>query len=257
MKKSYKFGEILLYLREEYKECNYLLEELKKYIHIPNNKNFQFKGNIFKEESKIKLIVEKEYSEILKKICWLKYGWYSTFLYTAHFNVIRKENSTYTLEENSLTTPIPDRKRFVPLVDILQQDKFDSLIDRLLSLDIMQMQKGVLYINHDLISLNLSRVFISSKLGYESFLRWDGNIDTIDYSIKKDFSPYLLERILYLEIPKDYIPQEWIQIFEKHESKFSDKIHFDVDINIPRKKGNLQIDTSNKKNIKLLRKKLQ
>ena len=45
MKKYYKFGEILLALREEYRECKHLLDELNKYINVESDiNNFYFTG---------------------------------------------------------------------------------------------------------------------------------------------------------------------------------------------------------------------
>ncbi len=252
MKTKYKFGEILLYVREEYKECEQLLNELNKCISVTKNKDFHFEGDIWEKESKIRLIVEKKYSEILKKIQWLRYNTYSDYFYTAYFNVIRNEDNEYTLEKDSMLTPLDDNKKFTPSVDILYQEKFDSLIDSILSLDVMKLQRKSLRINHDLIRLDFGRVFVSSKLGYESFLHWVGNTDVVSYSVKKDCCPYLLEEILYLEIPAEYIPSEWVQIFEKHENKFGNDIFFDVDINASKRKGYLQIDTSNNEEIKLL-----
>lgn len=255
MKKSYKFGEILLYLREEYKQCKYLFDKLNKCISIENSDNFYFTGSLSEENRKIKLVVEKKYSEILKTIAHLKYDWYSVFLYTAYLDVIKGEDNIYQIVQDSTLCRVPNNKIFKPLVDVLYQDEFDNVVKKILSLDMMKRKKANLYINHDVIALDFGRIFISSKLGYESLLHWDGNCDTIDYLVRKDCSPYLLKRILYLELPMEYIPKEWLQIFEKHESEFSDEIYFDVDVNIQNRKGNLQIETSNNRNIKLLRKK--
>ena len=45
MKKYYKYGEMLLVLRKEYRECKYLLDELNKYVNVKsNNSNYYFTG---------------------------------------------------------------------------------------------------------------------------------------------------------------------------------------------------------------------
>lgn len=256
MKKSYKFGEILLYVREEYKEYKHLLNDLSQCIRVLENKSYYFESSNFGEKDKIRLRIEKKYSEVSKKIKSLRYDWYSMFFYTAFFNVIKSGDSTYKLEDDSTITPIDGSKRFKPSVDIIDQERFDNIIEELLSLDIMKIQQGSLHIDYDLISLDFGNVFISSKLGYKSLLEWDGRTDTIDYLIKKDGCPYLIERILYLEIPTEYISREWLQIFEKHEHKFNAEMFFEVDIDVPRKQGFLQIDTTNSKNIRLVRKKI-
>ena len=95
MKKYYKFGEILLAFREEYRECKYLLDELNKYINVESDiNNFYFTGLLPDNDEvddlknrRIRLYVQKSYHDILKKIQYLKYDWYCQFLYSAFFNV--------------------------------------------------------------------------------------------------------------------------------------------------------------------------
>lgn len=98
MKKSYKFGEILLYLREEYKEHCYLLNELNRCIEVMNDKKYYFKPYHL-DGSKIKLVVEKEYSELLKKIKYLQYDWYSQFLYIAYLEIMKNETNHYSFQK--------------------------------------------------------------------------------------------------------------------------------------------------------------
>lgn len=129
------------------------------------------------------------------------------------------------------------------------------MIDKVFSLDIMQIQNGNLFVNYDFISLDFDTAFISSTLGSKSFLSWEGTNDTIHYSIKRDCSSYLLERMLYLEIPLERIPVEWLQIFKKHENKFSDEIFFYVDWHVSRRNnGFLQIHTLDNRSFELIRK---
>ena len=52
MKKYYKYGEMLLTLREEYRECKYLLDELNKYINVKSDNNhFYFTGLLSDDDS--------------------------------------------------------------------------------------------------------------------------------------------------------------------------------------------------------------
>ena len=96
MKKYYKYGEIILALREEYKECKHLLDELNKCINIKSdNSNFYFTGLLSDNDKaqdlsdrKIRLFVEKRYLDVLKKIQYLKYNWYVQFLYSAFFALL-------------------------------------------------------------------------------------------------------------------------------------------------------------------------
>ena len=51
MKKYYKFGEIILALREEYKESKYLLDELNKCINIKSEySNYYFTGLLSRDD---------------------------------------------------------------------------------------------------------------------------------------------------------------------------------------------------------------
>ncbi len=246
MKKRYKFGEILMYLREEYLETKHILEELSKHIYVnSNSSNFYFDVNLSnsnEKESKLRLIVMKKYSKLLKQIQKLRYDWYSQFLYLAFFDINRGNDNQYELKFDNILTPVDGSKRFTPSVKIIEQDKFNALVEEFLSLDIMKLHENTFYINRDFISLDYNYALISSTLGYKSLLSWDGKEDIIDYSVEKGCCPYLIEEILKLEIPVDYISSDWLKIFEKHESKFNEQIFFDVDIKTQNKHGKLKVN---------------
>lgn len=63
MKKYYKYGEIILALRKEYKECKYLLDELNNCINIKSdNSYFYFTGLLSDDncvDNRIRLFIEK------------------------------------------------------------------------------------------------------------------------------------------------------------------------------------------------------
>ena len=149
MKKYYKFGEIILALREEYKECKGILDELKSCINVKSDyNNFYFSGKLSDDTSstnlndrKLRLIVEKNYLDILKKIQHLRYSWYAQYLYSAMFYAEKKDNGLYELEYDNRLTPF-DRKKYRPEVDINDQSKFSELIDELLSYDLFQVKEG-------------------------------------------------------------------------------------------------------------------
>lgn len=265
MKKYYKCGEMLLALREEYRECKHLLDELNKYINVESDfNNFHFTGLLSDNDEvdglknrRIRLYVEKRYLDILKKIQYLKYDWYCQYLYSAFFNVEREENGLYELKYDDIPTPVDGRK-YVPEVQIVNQEIFSELIDELLSCDLMQLKEGCFRNNHDIISLDFDRAFISTTLGDKSFIGWNGINDNFDYSITRHNSPALIKEIFSLEIPADKISPDWLKLLEKHENIFDKELSFDVDMNAQSRKGILQISDIERKShinlVKLLKK---
>ena len=264
MKKYYKFGEIILALREEYQECRHMLDELKDCINVKSdNSKFYFTGLLSNDDGpqdlsdrKIRLFVEKRYLDILKKVQYLKHDWYGKFLYSAFFVADKKDNGLYGLEYDDIFTPV-DRKKYIPEVQIVDQVKFSEIIDELFLSNLMQLKKGSFGNNHDIISLNFDSVYISTSDA--SFIRWNGINDNFDYSISRcNFSPLipnLIEDILLLEIPADKISSDWLKILEKHESIFDKKLLFQVDVDVRSKKGILGFsDAEDKGVMKILEK---
>lgn len=262
MKRYYKFGEIILALREEYKECKPLLEELSKNIGVNPQGKYYFTGHLSLdnkvknlEDRKIQLHVEKEYLNILKKIQYLKHDWYGAYLYTAIFDVQKEPNGLYGLKYDNIFTPV-DGKKFVPGVEIKDQVQFSKVVDELLSKDLLNLKAGHFNHNGDRIILNFDNAYISTPLGNKSTISWDGITDDINYSITKDSSPSLIENILSLEMPVDKISHQWVEMLEKHENIFGEV--FDVDINAQEQKGVLKVSSiermSNITFVKLLKK---
>ena len=262
MKKYYKFGEMILALRKEYSDCKNILNQLNSCINVEDeNANYYFSGflsdnNLTQEfnDRKIRLIVEKRYLEILKKIQYMKYNWYSQFLYNSYLEVEKKENGLYGLEYEKLLTPV-DGKKYMPKVEINNQKLFSNLIDELLSSDLMQLKHGYFSNNRDNISLDFDDAYISTALGDNSFIEWNGINDNFKYSITKHNSPNLIEDIFSLEMPADKISPDWLKILEKHENDFDNDILFDVDKNAQSKQGILNISNiENNKVVKILKK---
>jgi len=253
--KRYTFGELLVYMREEYKEVKPLLQKLKECIQVsPDANNYYFKADL-SLENKIRLQVSKEYLKLLKQIQRLRYDWYSEFLYKANFDVVKSDSSaTYHLRKESFPTPILEKHLFKPTVSIIKEEEFNALMNQILSLDVFSLKRESIMINHDIISLNLGDVFISSILGEESFVVWNGVNDTIDYSVKRNYYPYLLEEILNLEVPSDYITPEWLKLIEKQESKFKKDFFFQIDMSCKSHVGLLKIGMEEKNTIRLSRK---
>lgn len=260
MKKKYKFGEILLILREEYKECKHILEEMNKCVSVDTSVDkYYFSGVLahecnseVKHENKIRLYVEKRYSEILKKIQYLKYDWYNQYLYSAYYNVVKKENDSCDLIYDEILTPVDGRK-YIPKVEIIDEDKFSLLVDELLETDLMQLKAGYFKVNHDTISLGFDTAYISTPLGDDSTIYWNGINDELQYSVTRHQSPYLLEEILSLEISAEEIAPSWLELLNKHEDHHD--LAFDVDINVQSNKGILQITDTDHKDIVMLAKK--
>lgn len=267
MKKYYKFGEMILALREEYKECSCMLNELKKCVNVKtDNKNFYFTGLLADDEKnsgvslndkKIILYIEKNYLNILKKIQYLRYDWYSHFLYSTFFEVTQNDNGLYGFKYDDILTPV-DKKRYKPEIQIVDQVTFSKLIDELFSSDLMQLKKATFFTNHDFISLNFDNAFIGTTLGDKSFMGWNGTSDDFNYSINRRNSPSLIGDILSLEMPADKISLEWLNLLEKYENVFENEFSFDIDRNAQAKKGTLQISDIQEKGsrniVKLLKK---
>ena len=254
MKQFYTCGEMLLALREEYGEYKYLLEELKKYVDIDEkSKEYYFTGMLADDnrpkgldDKRIRLFVEKKYNDILKKIQSLKYNNYSSYLYRAWFDVEKNEEGLCELKYDDMFTPV-DSKKYKPYAQIVDQEKFSEIIDELLSCDLMKVKSGCFKNNHDSICLEFDQGFISTSLGDESFIWWNGNDDTFNYSITKHNSPMLIEDILFLEIPSYKISPDWLSLLEKHEKTYDRELLFDVDIDARSKKGNLKLSELQKR----------
>jgi hypothetical protein len=261
MKKYYRYGEMILALREEYQECRKLLDELNDCVNIKTDySDFYFTGLLSYDDKiqdlsdrKIKLVVEKRYLDILKKVQYLKHDWYGQFLYIASFVADKKDNGLYGLKYNDISTPV-DKKKYIPEVEVINQTKFSELVDELFSSDLMQLRSGYFKNNHDIISLDFGSAYISTSLGDNSFITWNGIQDYFNYSITRHNSPALIENILSLEIPADKISSDWLKLLEKHENIFDNNLLFNVDINAQSKKGILEIsDIEDKHEVKLLK----
>lgn len=261
MKKYYKYGELLLALREEYNEYKDLLKELEKYIEIKSEyADFYFSGSLSKDKSqkrledrRIILQVEKKYSSIKKMIERLKYDWYSSYMYSAFFNIEKKESGLYVARYNNIVTPV-DGNKYVPNVKITDQENFSKIIDQLLSTDIMQLRDGHFTNNYDSIFLDFDNASISSNFGCHYYITWDGREDKYSYSVREQCSSDLIENILSLEIPADKISPEWLNILEKHKNLLSKESYFTVDKNVISKNGTLQISNiENRKDYNIVR----
>ena len=262
MKKCYTFGELLLALREEYKESTTLLENLKKHISIESEYNdFYFTGMLDDDyklpelkNRRVRLFIEKDYLKLLKEIQKLKYDWYSEYLYSAYYNVIKNDDGLYELKYDDFLTPVDGRK-YIPNVKIINQKEFSELIDELFKTDLMQLQCGHFHNNYDSIYLDFDQAIISSQLGDSSSISWNGINDNINYSITRHSCPALIEDILSLKIPTDTLTPDWVKIIEKHIN--NNETLFNIDINAQSKNGILQVsdfDKSNDRNIvKLLK----
>lgn len=187
----------------------------------------------------------------------MRYNWYEQFLYSAFFLTEKNDNGSYELKYEGILTPV-DGKKYIPEVEIIDQTKFSQLIDELFSSNLMQLKKEYFSNNYDNILLNFDYAYISTSLGDDSFISWNGINDIFKYSITRHNSPFLIEKILSLEIPSDKISLDWLRLLEKQKSVFGEEILFDVDVNVQSKKGILQISdikrNDNNSIVKLLKK---
>lgn len=249
MKKYYQFGEIMLALREEYRDCKHLLEELKDCVSPELSVNdYYFTGLLAHDLSevnvefdrKIVLYTMKEYNKILKKIHDVTGNRWWLDLYSAAFYAEKQENGLYGIKQDNSFSPYENR-RYRPEVEIIDKEKFSSLIEKLLTSDIMHTQGKCFEFNHDSIMLEFDYAAIQSSLGWDSRIIWNGETDRFDYSIAREESPYLIESIFELEIPAEKISEDWLKILEKHEDMFDKELLFSVDENVQSRKGTLQL----------------
>ena len=258
MRKTYTYGEILLLVREEYLECRKLLNQMLECIKIDDNyqkayvtANLNDKGRVNNKELEVMLNVEKKCS-LLNKI-WneILYDFNGKYLYRAELLLKENENG-YLFNADYLNDMVENKKKYIPQVKIKDEMTFSLLVNQLLASDLVQLNKGKVWWNHDTISMNFDKVFISSPLGHKSTICWSGLEDGIKYNVKEDFSNRLLEEILSLRIPRDALPDEWIQFIENHEK--NRQFRFDVSTNIDNNMGFLKvrrIDENNK--VKLIK----
>ena len=229
MKQYYKFGELIMALREEYRECKHMLVELGSCVNVVGNvKDYHFSGMLSNinngdlSDRRIELIVERHYLDILKKIQYLRYDWYSRFLYLSSFQVEKNDGGLYSVHYKDICSPV-GRKKYIPEVTIIDYDKFSLLIDKLFASDLMQIKAAVFDINHDSIFLNFDKSFIGSHLGnYDksSFVSYNAFCDEFSYelSIYYRHPSFLISDILSLEIPADKLSDEWLKLLEKHKN---------------------------------------
>ena len=248
MKKKYSFGELLLVLREEYRECKSIIDELNNCVKVDSDSTHHSFSAFLSQshdkqdisDRKVKLFLQKKYMEILKRFYHLKYGLASAFLYNASFDVVKGNDDQYDLKYNDVFTPF-NHKNYKPLVQIIDRDKFSFLIDKLLSTDLMQLKMGRFDINYNLVKLDFSTASIDDLLGDNFSLEWDGFNDIIAYSMEKREGPGFLSLIFDLKVPADCFSEDWLKLLEKHEDILKKETFFDVDYNVQQKKGILEI----------------
>ena len=258
MRKTYTYGEILFLVREEYLECRKLLDQMLKCIKINGEyKNAYITANLKKprivnsNEIDVLLKVEKECS-LLNKIWYqILYDFHGKYLYRAELHLDLNQNN-YNFIDNYINDEVGNKKKYIPKVEIKDEMTFSLLVNQLLASDLTQLNKGKVGWNHNTISMDFDKVFITSPLGHKSTICWSGLEDGIKYNVKEDFSNKLLEEILSLKIPRDALPDEWMQFIENHENKR--QFIFDVSTNIDEDSGLLKvrrIDDNN--NVKLIK----
>ncbi len=280
MKRKYNCGEMLLMLREEYKECEKLLEELKKYVSVPSDSiNYNFYGVLADkdrliEKNLIRLNVIKRYFYLLRKIG-------SAFCYHSHgatFNVDKNDEGLYDLNyynsfyQKSMDMSEAGKSFYTPNVQITDPVKFSEIMDKVLSTELMKAPGGHFSNGKNTIDLYFDNAYISTdpRVSWvspsyrttvldDSFISWFGRSDIIGVDADKLNSPYLINEMLSSEISSDMISPEWLSIFEKHEDELGQEVLFDIDRRATSKYNELQVANICKTNdgsvVKLVRKK--
>lgn len=251
MKRNYKYGEMILLLREEYKECRHILKELDKYVIVsPDCSHYYFGGVLagrLRKNGMIRLNVIKKYFYFLRKMGY-SFCYYS---HVANFNIDKNDDGLYepryysNLYHHYLDKNEIEKGMYVPDVQITDQTKFSELVDELLSSDLIQLSEGHFSNNYRIIDLGFDNAWISNIYSFlardNSFISWNGKDDTFGYGLNKYDGSSLINEMLSSEISTDRISSDWLNIFEKHEDVFDKEILFDVDKGIILKNGTLQI----------------
>ena len=248
MKDYYKYGEIIIALREEYQKCKILFDEMYKYINIKsNNMDYYFTGSLSNninsdvlDDRKIKLIIERRYLSILKLFDYLKYGDYSKYFYKAKYNVSKNDNNLYEFVYDDVFY-LNNKKEFKPEIEINNPGELALLVDELLQTDLMQLKMK--YINNydDTIVLNFDKAHIMSHLGEKSLVRWNGIEDDFEFILNNNSNPLLVTDILSSKISKEKIPFYWLNLLEKNEDICKKEFFFDLYSSIESRKGCLEI----------------
>lgn len=236
MKKYYTYGEIFLVLREEYRECKRLLDNLHMCVLVKDVdvKNYYFSG-ILKTpgaDSQVRLVVERRYADILKKIREFKHSVDGIYFYKAFFYAKQQRNGSYDLEYRSAYAP--DVKKYIPEIKITYPEGLKEYVNEILRTDLMQAQSRVFKNNHNHINLYFDHADISTPLGDESSLSLDCENSSVRYSINEHRSmyrhnpDYLIYDILYLQIPSDDISPDWLKLLEKHADILDGGVKFSV-----------------------------
>ena len=270
MRKYYRYGEILLALRKEFQEYKCLLDELNRYIKVKDGDIHHTFGTlsynicsslddkiiVMQDCRKIMLQVEKKYLEIMKKIRYVMNGTYSYELYKAQFMLRKDEYDSYYFKYFNYFNPIV-KEKFIPEVEITDQEIFSSIVNKILASDLMQLQKAHFTNNNDSVILDFNEGLIHSytRNGGDSFLQWDGISDEFNYDIEKIAEPSVIEELLSLCMPAYRISDEWLELLEKHEQDL-DIDEFYVDRKILKRTGVLKLsEKQNDGRVKLMKKK--
>lgn len=258
MRKTYTYGEILFLVREEYLECRKLLNQMLECIKIDGEyKNAFITANlknpriVNSNEIEVLLKIEKECS-LLNKIWYeMLYDFNGKYLYSAEM-LLRGNQTGYYFKDDYINDEVGNKKKYIPKVQIKDEMTFSLLVNQLLASDLAQLNKGKVGWNHNTISMDFDKVFITSPLGHKSTICWSGLEDGIKYNIKEDFSNKLIEEILSLKIPRDALPDEWMQFIENHEKNRN--FQFDVSTNIDNNTGILKVRRMDDSKVKLIKK---
>ena len=266
MKSFYTYGEMILALREEYKECGRLLNKLNTCIDIKDDyDNYYFKGIIPSfnlNDRKICLVVKKWYPNFLNKIQKIKDGIFGGGLYIASYDVLGKEDGLYELKYKNIDVEDGDCIKYVPEINITDKYMFSKIINDLFSTDLMQLKEKVFSNNNEDIVLGFGSALITIRMGdYWQHLSWNGIDDTVSYLASRRFIPklYDIENILSLEMPAYKISTDWGRIFEKYESNPDVIFNYSLDKGINLRKDCLQFSDEIQgseycKNVRLLKK---
>lgn len=242
--KLYKFGVIMLILREEYLSYKCILERLSKCVKVDsssNNHYFDCSLSSDKNDASINLYVEKECNKLLNDFNNFKSNSYSYYVNNAIYNAKKNDDGMYLLNFKKEGSCLGS-KRYIPEVQVIDMDTFSNLVDELLSTDLMNLKSSSsVGLNNDFFSYNFGQFNINSSVGYKSRIYWNGIDDTLKYSISYDACFGMIDEILNFVIPECLIPDDLLKILEKHENKFNDNISFSEDIRANRKYDVLNI----------------
>ncbi len=242
MDNNYKYSEIILALREEYRKYEKLLKRLEKLL-VVRNYDVNIKATIGpdyteKEINNIRIDIYEKQSNIKRILHVIKLTMMGVHTLGEPHRIVTKDDDTYLLIiDNSISSNLYNLDpKFHP--EFIDKKAFDETADEIMNSDFIKLP-GYFESLDRVQSLTMSTggISLSENYGYNantfSYVGYNPKNDSLD-SIISNGEKSILIRLLDTRIPKDYIPNEYRVIIEKslkENKKFSNDVDVDSPIN--------------------------